>query len=394
MQRDFHYYGTYCAAVLAGYSHEESMDLCYSAEFVDRCSKTFLASIEAPENAATTMLALEMANARTDIIGLQDITRIWSSFHFLPYDLYADPGKGGKRYKNKYRLICRPNGELLKRTVDQAKGHSLQAIGIAMHVLADTWAHAYFAGTPSFAINNVSDNLVEIVGEGSEAFERPIAFRHNPLVPDDVEEGQYTNSIFQPSENTVMNLGHGRAGHLPDYSFCRYRYLPAWGDYEEIVKDNPTEYYRAFCQMVYALEFMRGKHDEFKTHTYATSTVEPWKSTIESFLRKRQLSAVDDWRSLGESLSGQSIEEFDIHKYMDEYVGAAPEAKDETFLGRYILAALAQKSLITHCIYASGSLLAGFSIDYHESGIGGIKDYLLLLKHLGGASNDHASKAR
>jgi hypothetical protein len=79
---------------------------------------------------------------------------------------------------------------------------------------------------------------------------------------------------------------------------------------------------------------------------------------------------------------------------MDEYVGAAPEAKDETFLGRYILAALAQKSLITHCIYASGSLLAGFSIDYHESGIGGIKDYLLLLKHLGGASNDHASKAR
>ena len=35
MQKDFHYYATYCAAVLAGYSHEESMRLCTSAQFVD-----------------------------------------------------------------------------------------------------------------------------------------------------------------------------------------------------------------------------------------------------------------------------------------------------------------------------------------------------------------------
>ena len=395
MQRDFHYYGTYCAAILAGYSHSESMELCYSAEFVDRCSKTYLASIGGPENAATTMLALEMANARTDIIGLQNITRIWSSFHFLPYDLYADPGKGGKRYKNKYRLICKPNGDLLKRTVNQAKGESLQAIGVAMHVLADTWAHAYFAGTPSLAINNVNHHFIEIVGEGDEAYERPVTFRHNPLVPDDFNEGLYTNSIYQASENTVMNLGHGRAGHLPDYSYCRYRYLPAWSDYEEIVKDNPTEYYKAFCQMVYALEFMRGKHDEFKTHTYATDTVEPWRNTIETFLRKRQLKAMDDWRNFGETLSGHAIEEFDIRKYANEYIDAEPDAKDDTFLGKFILAALAQKSMVTHCIYSSGSMLAGFSIDYHESGIGGIKDYLLLIKHMGrGARNDQASKAR
>ena len=23
----------------------------------------------------------------------------------------------------------------------------------------------------------------------------------------------------------------------------RYKYFPAWGDYEEIVKDNPSDYY-------------------------------------------------------------------------------------------------------------------------------------------------------
>ncbi len=54
MQEDFHYYATYCAAFLAGYSHKESLDICYSAQFVDECSRTFLATINGPSEAATT----------------------------------------------------------------------------------------------------------------------------------------------------------------------------------------------------------------------------------------------------------------------------------------------------------------------------------------------------
>ena len=82
MQEDFHYYATYCAAYIAGYSHEECMAICYSAQFVDLCSVTLLSKIKAPMEAATTQLQLEMMDARTDILGLQNITRIWSSFHF------------------------------------------------------------------------------------------------------------------------------------------------------------------------------------------------------------------------------------------------------------------------------------------------------------------------
>ena len=80
MQIDFHYYATYCAAYLSGYSHEESLDICYSAQFVDRCTKSYLAEINAPMQAATTQSQTELLGVRTDIIGLQDITRIWSSF--------------------------------------------------------------------------------------------------------------------------------------------------------------------------------------------------------------------------------------------------------------------------------------------------------------------------
>ena len=116
MQMDFHYYATYCAAFLAGYTHEESMDISYSSQFVDRCSKTLLLRINAPLNAATTQLQLEMMDADTDPLGLQDITRIWASFHFLPRDLYANRRHCTAAYRSKYRMICGPNGELAAET--------------------------------------------------------------------------------------------------------------------------------------------------------------------------------------------------------------------------------------------------------------------------------------
>ncbi len=180
MQEDFHYYATYCAAYLSGFSHEESLDICYSAQFVDLCSATLLTKIKAPVNAATTQLQLEMMDARTDIIGLQDITRIWSSFHFLPYDLYAKKKGRTRRYMNKYRMICGPNGDLVIKTVKISKNRTLQHVGIAMHVLADTWAHCYFAGTPSLAINNTDNEFYEILTQDGEEKQKKIKWRHNP----------------------------------------------------------------------------------------------------------------------------------------------------------------------------------------------------------------------
>ena len=208
MQEDFHYYATYCAAYLAGFTHEESLDICYSAQLVDLCSRTFLSKIKAPLSAATTQLQLEMMEARTDLVGLQDITRIWSSFHFLPYDLFAEVKKGtSKRYKNKYRLICDTNSDLLVDTVHLAAGKGLPAAGIAMHILADTWAHRYFAGTPSLVINNTNYYFYEMLPDGQGGFtDIQISFRHSPSDPDDLDVYKYTNSLFQSKEHSIMNL--------------------------------------------------------------------------------------------------------------------------------------------------------------------------------------------
>ncbi len=361
MQEDFHYYATYCAAFLAGYSHEECLDICYSAQFVDDCSRTLLYKIKAPLIAATTQLQLELMDARTDLLGLQDITRIWASFHFLPKDLYAEKKGRTRRYMNKYRLICGPNGELLSDTVNLARGKGLQAVGIAMHVLADTWAHAYFAGTPSLVINNTDYDFYELFPEGDGYLEKPVKFRHSTTTPDDLNSSIYTNSIFQTSENSIMNLGHGRAGHLPDYSFIRYKYLPAWGDYEAIIKDNPSDYMKAFCQMIYAMKYIRGDIDSFETDTYDYKAIEPYRDRIKSIIEKRQLNASADWKAFGEDLSGEKIDDYDLEKYQIEYEIVPKSMRRDCFISKFTSAAIAQKSMITNRIFASGNRLAGFS---------------------------------
>lgn len=370
MQQDFHYYATYCAAILAGFTHDESLKICYSAEMVDHCSRTYLQKIHGPKDAATTQLQLELANADTSVVGLQDITRIWAAFHFLPGDLYADPGRGSKRYKNKYRLICKPNGELLIQTVALAKrAGTLPAIGLAMHVLADTWAHQFFAGTPSLVINNTDYYFYELIpkedGEGYQ--DRPVVFVHNPSAPDDLVHGRYTGTMYQASENAVMNLGHGRAGHLPDYSFMRYKYLPAWADYKEMIKDNPSDYYHAFCQMVYAMKYLRGETESFEKDTYAWDLVAPYKDEIMAIIEKRQKDACADWKAFGEKLSGHDVYSFAMDSYDEEYMDRDAEEKRFTYLGQFIEAALAQKRMVTNQIFQSGSLLAGYSINQMES---------------------------
>ena len=361
MQEDFHYYATYCAAYLAGYDHEESMDICYAAQFTDLCCVTLLSKLMAPKQAATTQLQLEMMDARTDVTGLQDITRIWSSFHFPPGDLYAEKKKHTKLYMQKYRLICRPNGVLVKDTVELAKDKPLTAVGIAMHVLADTWAHSYFAGTPSLVINNTNDEFCEYLTdeEGNES-ERKIKFRHNPTAPDDLSQSIYTNSLYQRNEHTVMNLGHGRAGHLPDYSFIKYRYMPAWDDYRIMIKDNPSDYMHAFGQMIEAMKYLNGSIDTFELEKYDTAAIAPHKDRIEKIIRTRRLNACEDWKAFGEELSGKKIDDFDLDKYQEEYVKAEDDMKDDTYLGSFFKSAITHKGMVSDKIYKSGNMLAGF----------------------------------
>lgn len=366
MQLDFHYYATYCAAFIAGYTHTESQKIAYSAQFTDCCSETLLTRIKAPRIAATTQLQTELMDSGADLVSLQKITRIWASFHFLPGNLYAERKGCSRRYLRKYRLICNVNGDLLVRTVEQARDKGLQAAGLAMHVLADTWAHRYFAGTPSLVINSTNYYFYELIPEAEGFSERKITFNHNPKSADDAATGRYTATVSRGNENSIMNLGHGRAGHFPDYSYARYRYMPAWAGYEEIIKDNPEDYYNAFCQMIYALKYLRGEHDAFEKNRYDYEAAAPWKEEIRAILEKRQLDASTDWKALAEKLSGCVVEDFDQEKYQQEYLSADEEGRDSTFLGKFIAAAITQKNMVASSIFDSGNRIAGIPAGYKK----------------------------
>ena len=137
----------------------------------------------------------------------------------------------------------------------------------------------------------------------------------------------------------------------------------------------------AFCQMVYAMKCLRDSSGHFETGRYATEEVMPWARNIGYILQIRQTDASAQWKALGEKITGQTIPDFDVEKYQKEYMDA-PEGKHyTTFLGEFILAALAQKSMVTNRIYKSGSKLAGYSVDYDDrKGFRGMKDFKRLAK--------------
>ena len=87
-----------------------------------------------------------------------------------------------------------------------------------------------------------------------------------------------------------------------------------------------------------------------------------------------------DWKALGERLSGCEIEDFELEKYQREYLEAGERGKDDSFLGKFFLAALAQKSMVTNKIFQSGNRLAGYSVDFRKKGFRGIKDFQRLVE--------------
>ena len=105
-----------------------------------------------------------------------------------------------------------------------------------------------------------------------------------------------------------------------------------------------------------------------------------WEGEIRGILTKRQPDACLDWKAFGEMLSGEEIPDFNMEQYVSQYKTAPKKEKDDTFLGQFFLAALAQKSMVTNKIFTSRNLLAGFSVEYLEKGFRGIRDFRKLVE--------------
>lgn len=279
MNLDFHYYGTYYAARLVGYNPSEAQTIAYSAQFVDEfdyfmISKDLLRLL--PNTAQTVQGMVSTGTTIKD----STLGNIWIPFHFLPglLDNYYT-SCGSTLPPNMTQMLCRPNGALVMGMIGNAitDGHNLVKVGLTMHVLADTWAHSDFAGFNCSDLNDVGKEV-------------------NLHLPGKTETISY-GLLGEAYSLGIYCIGHGRLGHIPDYSDYIYCYQPKWLDAAKTrfyQKDNPNDFLNAHRQMIFALNNIRNgvgvpvPNDDvtvgaiLKTPTRTPDKSEVWINAIKS----------------------------------------------------------------------------------------------------------------
>ena len=153
--------------------------------------------------------------------------------------------------------------------------------------------------------------------------------------------------------------------------------MPAWGNYNFVIKDNPSSFLNAFAQMVEALRFLKGDKKVFKLNSYDPLLL--YKEKITTILTTSKESVEEEWKKFAYELSRVKIEDFNVDKYTEEYIHAIN--KEETNFNNFIYHALKQKSMVVNRIYKSKNHLAGYSIEYNGGSLKGLKDYWKLIEH-------------
>lgn len=315
MQIDCHYYGTYYVARKAGFDHNDAKKIAWAAQTVDEMTHENISKLIREDLVKQGILngfVSEYQKTRDELISkysclvttmsengyLYDrqsnlseelrrkIVYAWTPFHFLPCG--KDELKGKKiveinfedisnyvtnvkrdeinRLCQDVNLMCKTSTNLCSNMVREAKrslqtcenngqdrNKALYRIGIAMHVLADTWSHQGFCGANDGYLNSVEiDGLDDCNKIGSGTC-----------------DGTWDLGTFAVGSvaDTVMDkfssafTGHGSAGSNPDIPGFNYKMK-----YEYIKNDsskkiftnvyNPGRFTCAFYQMYKALRYI------------------------------------------------------------------------------------------------------------------------------------------
>lgn len=217
MEVDFHFHAMGVLARAAGFSESESLDMAYASQYVD----------DATEGEPITVDTALFEPVRTAHLGLKSFDwdvqkKVYLPFHFLPSAPQIRPNDS---------FVTRPNSPFARLVFAKAceekdPGQRIIAQGIALHTLADTWAHELFTGRHN------SENDVEGIHLWKDG-----AWTH-PLV-----ENVYLDFLPQ--------IGHAQAGHYPDYPYAKWKYRR--GGTDEIIERDNTALFAKACKTIHAL---------------------------------------------------------------------------------------------------------------------------------------------
>ncbi len=267
MDFDFHYYGTYSAARFAGYDEEQASKIAKSAQFVDEYTYENFKSKDAKNYTAFDFKAKGCAGQL--FASDRSLAKIWIPFHFPPR-LSAQQGVqvGFNAFTAKTNVtdadlqyITAPTGKLFGKLIalESVKENDLMAVGLKMHVLADSYAHQGFVGYRRKSINCISGDVEQMT------------------------EDEVTKSKTMPF-TVLYAVGHADANHRPDCGYVKYSYTPYWSeDGKSVTRDNPEIFADAYVAMVMAMD----EHKNGKTQTKKTQAqIDARRAEILNLLRK------------------------------------------------------------------------------------------------------------
>lgn len=399
MDIDMHYFGTYAAARLAGYDLGEATTIAHAAQYVDESTAATLlddkgaylvpdfkphptiqeTSLDGEVSQAAFKPYMQSSATETGWSDayLNHVRRVWASFHFLPANYgaqppmaYSGPLSDGKwRYddfaKTEFKMLCLPDGPLVgamvNDTVDNHRGtdYLLHLAGLRMHVMADTYAHTYYAGTYSWCLNDVGGTVTEIHQDGSR--------KNIVWVPGGVGGETYAPAISGSYWGTPY-LGHIRMGHVPDYPYIKYEYTPRWSS-APLVKDNPTFYLRAFRQITEALRCIRDgrRFDPTAIPALPADT----EAKVVAVLAQRDGTPEKRCAAWRDALANQTFDgrvlgapvEFDHQTWIAACKAKPAPERHSTDYYRFNKAAAAHVELVATTLYRDGGITLDEDVD-------------------------------
>lgn len=177
MDIEFHYYMTYLIAARAGFPSEQALTIAHAAQSVDDNHIRYVisGSPDGPYNnyVSQTLNILKPAS---------QLLRIYPIFHFIPGDPNAPTARRADGRTDPW--VTTPDSAVAGKMIDNAlASHNLYRIGVSAHGYVDTWAHQNFLG-------------------------RRDAYN-------DIPGSSWVTSL--------LNVGHGSAGHQPDHPALVWR---------------------------------------------------------------------------------------------------------------------------------------------------------------------------
>lgn len=241
MQIDMHYYGTYTLARTAGLDQETAELIATASQFVD--DNTSVSTIRFSDGGQMTTAATGHHFEQTENISSNAQRNIWIPFHFLP-------GAYGDTFSE--RLICKKNSATAAEMTENHlrlshKPFSPLLIGIAAHVIADTFSHFNFSGASSRknSIDQASITVLEPQNEDTALAEERMRF---------FERFKYVRPNIRtiPEEELMGTLGHGAAASYPDLPYLAWSYNTEEAPAQTIRRHNQDDFMEA-AEMLYSL---------------------------------------------------------------------------------------------------------------------------------------------